>query len=329
MNKESFYQEAQLFLTFLEAQMTRTKVILKDHWTIDHICFRTETQESYEENKKFFSSLGDLLIESPVNGRLIATFKLHEAIHFLGREILLVELPAPKPNKAVKEGFEHVEVVIDQSFAEIRRAYPCHYFHEAGLNKDFNQELEMGFEDCAIKFHHLSLESVINLEKNEKAFKALKNSKVLEKFKKYEPLVAGTFPLNLSHNGSDLDILLHVSDLSELLEFKEYNWKKENIQNQETLMASFDHEGVPFELFAQNTPTHRQVGYLHFQVEERLLRLGGKKLLDKVKEKRKEGLKTEPALAEVLGLSGNPFDEILKLHELSEKDLRELIQERV
>lgn len=328
MNKSAFYAEAQQFLHFLEAQMIRTKVKLKDHWSIDHLCYRTETIENYEDMKRFFPEVGELLIESLVNGRLIATYKLFEPVSFLGREITLVELPAPKLNKPVKEGFEHIEVVVDESFQHIRFSYPCHYFNEAGLQKDFNQELEMGFEDCAIKFHYLSLESVIRLEKNEKVFKALKGSKVLDKFRKFQPLVAGTFPLDIHEAGSDLDILLQVRDESELAGFPEYTWEKLLIQGKESWLAHFEYEGVPFELFAQKTPTYEQTAYRHFQIEERLLRLGGEELRRKVKEARSRGLKTEPAFAYVLKLEGDSFEELLKLHSWNEKELSEFIQKR-
>lgn len=322
MNKESFYSEAQKFLHFLESEMKRTKVQLASHWSIDHICYRAETLESYLANKNYFNAIGELLIASDVNGREIATFKLFTPLSFLGREISLLELPAPKKGKVVKEGFEHVEVVVDKSFAEIRRTHPCHFFDEKGLQKDFNQELEMGFDDCAIKFHHLSLESVINLEKNEKAFRALKNSKVLDTFKKFHPLVVGTFPLNLHQKNSDLDIILYAENLEELKSFEGFKWQEMIVQDQPTLLCSFDFEGIPFELFAQSVPTHDQVAFRHFQVEERLLRLGGEKFFEKVKAVREKGLKTEPAFYEALGLSGDAYKGLLELHALTEKELK-------
>ncbi|MBT3982333.1 MAG: hypothetical protein HOE90_13325 [Bacteriovoracaceae bacterium] len=132
---------------------------------IDHICYRTSSAENYLQIKSVFAELGECLIESEVGGRPIATYKLNEPISYKGRNIALVEVPAPKNGKVTPEGYEHIEVVIDTSFEEIMKKYPHSNFDQKGLSKKINPELVIKFSDCAIKFHHQSLEKVIEMEK--------------------------------------------------------------------------------------------------------------------------------------------------------------------
>jgi predicted metalloenzyme YecM len=120
MDARSFVDQAVVFLNKLNEELNQKKLSLPLHWDIDHICFRTESEDEYMARKTQFSSFAQLLIESPVNGRLISTYKLEAPIEFLGRRIDLVELPAPKKNKATPSGFEHIEITVDESFEEVK-----------------------------------------------------------------------------------------------------------------------------------------------------------------------------------------------------------------
>ena len=162
---KEFHQQAQFFLELLFDDLKNKSVEIPAHWMIDHLCYRVESQERYQELKSQFSEYSELLIESPVGGRLISTFKLKEPVLFRGWSIPLVELPAPKVFKKVQEGFEHIEVVSDLPFSEIEAKYPGMEWDRSGLKKGFNQELEMVLGQRNVKFHHQSLEKVIELEK--------------------------------------------------------------------------------------------------------------------------------------------------------------------
>ena len=216
MQISQFKTEAEEFLVRLNEQLKKHEIMLAEHWQIDHICYRTSTLESYHEKCKSFLKFANLLIESDVNGRPISTFKLHEPIRFMNRQTDVVELPAPKSTKPQKDGFEHVEVVCDLPFTKLMKVFAHVQFNTDGLKKRFNQELEMPLDDCAIKFHHISLESVITVEKNKALFKALQSSQVLEVLHEYSPLIAGTFPLDLTVNSSDVDILVKAEHFAPL-----------------------------------------------------------------------------------------------------------------
>ena len=135
------------------------------NFPIDHLCYRTDSLECYEKSKKFFSTIGHLLIEGPISGRPIATYKLLEPIHFENYSVDVVEVPAPKVGKETPEGFEHIELVIDTSFDHFIEEHPHLTFDRKGLSKEHNKELAIKLEAGVIKLHHMTLEDVIKHEK--------------------------------------------------------------------------------------------------------------------------------------------------------------------
>jgi predicted metalloenzyme YecM/heme-degrading monooxygenase HmoA len=165
MTKGEFYSQAHVFLIHLFQQLKNNRILLKPEWEIDHLCYRTKTIEDYHELKGDFIKLGELIIEGEVNGRPIATYKLNEPVLFKKYKIEIVELPAPKVGKLTTEGFEHVEVVCDISFEQLRKDLQHCKTDESGLTKRVNKEFEVILDSCAIKFHHQTLLSVIEEEK--------------------------------------------------------------------------------------------------------------------------------------------------------------------
>ena len=327
MSEISFRNQAQVFLDRAFTELEKRKFRLDLHWHIDHLCFRTSTQEKYVSIKRQFESFSKLLIESEVNGRLISTFKLASPIVFHDWEIDLIEVPAPKKGKTVADGFEHFEVVCDLPFEELKNRYSSFRLDESGLSKVFNKELEVTFAGFAVKFHPLSLESVINIEANSKVYSALNNSEILKVLNPFDPLVAGTFPLNLNLDGSDLDISGEMDRAGKVLQdqfsqIPDFNFGQFHVQGEPSLTSSFTYQGIKFEIFGQKGPSIRQTGYLHFLAEERLLKTGGAVLAEKVKTARLSGLKTEPAFAKALGLTGDPYVELLVLQKESQNELK-------
>jgi predicted metalloenzyme YecM len=308
-------QESQIFFDQLNTLIETNKIQLKDHWNIDHACYRSSSFEDYRKLKEEFEKIGNLLVESEVNGRPIATYKLHEPLNFRKQKIEIIELPAPKKAKLTKRGFEHIEIVIDEKFNSIQSAYKNLKFDKGGLKKNFNQELEIVFGDVNIKFHHISLESVIRLETNASVFRALTESKVLEILHPHQPLVIGTFPLGVFTNSSDLDILMISQDFpetrkfltSEFARFDNFRIREQVIAEQDSVIASFSFQNVEFEIFAQNLHPTEQTGFKHFFAEERLLKEKGDKFLRQVKKLKEKGEKTEPAFGKALGIKVDPY----------------------
>ena len=168
LNKNRHYKEfvssASVFLNDLFNEIDATGILIEDNFC-DHICYRVSDIQEYYKMKTKLATFSELLGESLVGGRKIATYKLISPIIFRGRKIDIVELPSAKSNNLYKEGFEHLEFVIAESFDEYIAKYPEKEFDLSGTKKDFNPELRLRLASGrSVKFHHLSLERVIEIE---------------------------------------------------------------------------------------------------------------------------------------------------------------------
>ena len=131
---------------------------------LDHLCYRVGSEEEYQTKKSELEKLGNLLVESMVNGRLISTFKLHQAIAYKNRLIDVLELPAPKPDHAYKSGLEHVEFVTKDALQKIVDRYPQYNFEVFGIHKKINADITLKLGEYCIRFHNHTLEDVIKKE---------------------------------------------------------------------------------------------------------------------------------------------------------------------
>ncbi|MBL8019174.1 MAG: DUF4269 domain-containing protein [Leptospirales bacterium] len=87
----------------------------------------------------------------------------------------------------------------------------------------------------------------------------------------YRPVLAGTFPLDLQVQGSDLDILTESVDLmsfqkivlSRFQENEGFRNRITSIRGVESFVCGFAFNGFEFEIFCQNRPVIEQDGFLH------------------------------------------------------------------
>lgn len=164
---------------------------------------------------------------------------------------------------------------------------------------------------------------------------ALRASEALQRLAMFDPHVAGTLPLRVSVEGSDIDILCHAPDLdgfaqvvwrhfAQQQDFSLHQWARDG----RAVIARFEAHGWPFEIFGSSQPVHEQAGWRHFEVERRLLDLGGEDMRVAVLALRQNGTKTEPAFARVLGLQGDPYAAMLDLGGRTDAELLETIRLR-
>ena len=147
------------------------------------------------------------------------------------------------------------------------------------------------------------------------------------------PTLAGTFPLGLDVESSDLDVICHTENPTRFTNrlstafgrHPGFRVRVRNITGLPTVVAKFWYRGFPVEVFAQSRPAHRQRAVRHLNVERRLLGLGGKGLRDCVLDLKRLGFKTEPAFAQCLGLDGDPYQALLDLAGLGDAELRKLL----
>ena len=156
-------------------------------------------------------------------------------------------------------------------------------------------------------------------DKQKRAYRALTENQILEKLKPFDPLLTGTIPLNIDIDTSDLDIICclidPVSFQRHLIdEFsRQQNFKILTPKHTGAVAAAFIVDGFLIEIFGQPIPTREQAAYRHMLVEQKILEEKGEVFRNQVVELKKQGYKTEPAFGKLLGLTGNAYEELLKL----------------
>lgn len=324
--EQTYQNEASLFLEKLFFEL-QSLAIDYSKWDIDHLCFRTETLVHYEQIKKDFSEFSNLLIESPVNGRPIATYKLNVPWKFGENFIDLIEVPAPKPNKITKPGFEHIEVVMPKSFEEIQNLYPRLNFEKNENHKAFNPELVANLKNGDIKFHHQSLEVVINIEK---LHGVLENIQANFNFPKLPFFICGTLPLGVGLPEADIDVAISYKpeDKVKLLEWVQNFQDKTldprlQIQN-DIMLFHFKYDNRIYEFYMSPQNLFEQNAYRHMNIEMRLLKVFGEPLKTRIQNFKKEGLKTEHAFLKALNRATHAdtaFQDIYHYEALSDSKL--------
>ena len=142
---------------------------------------------------------------------------------------------------------------------------------------------------------------------------------VMEILSNFEPVLAGTLPLDVFIEGSDLDILCWSKDLNELdllwsKEFGEYDDFEIHFHRSSSipsLVASFTFREFKLELFGQSVPTREQVAYRHLVNEYLILEKHDEQFKKEIIRLKRQGVKTEEAFAMLLNLPGDPFEALL------------------
>lgn len=161
-------------------------------------------------------------------------------------------------------------------------------------------------------------------KRQKRAFEVLEKYKVFEKLKAYSPVLAGTVPIEIDIESSDLDIICEI-DLQFEEEFlddirssqlipTDVELKVENIMinGEKSMVMNFMLEEFQVEIFGQNKPSLEQNAYRHMLAEYRILQEQGEEFKHKIIELKKQGIKTEPAFGLLMALE-NPYEDLLKL----------------
>ncbi|CAD7799212.1 hypothetical protein CHRY9390_00451 [Chryseobacterium aquaeductus] len=157
-------------------------------------------------------------------------------------------------------------------------------------------------------------------EKQKRAFQVLTKYRIFEKLENFSPILAGTIPIEIDIDESDLDIICEVEnmvDFKKLLNqiFFEFDSDLKietiTINGIESMICNFRLDGFPIEIFGQNKPTTHQNAYQHMIAEYKILQKKGENFKQKIIELKKKGLKTEPAFGILLNLE-NPYEDLLK-----------------
>ena len=150
------------------------------------------------------------------------------------------------------------------------------------------------------------------------AWAVLEDHAVLERLDVFDPVLAGTIPLDVDLPDSDLDIICEVHDASafavclmdHFAAAPQFRLTRGVVNNMPTTIANFFIDDFAIEVFGQAVPVDHQAAVVHLEVENRLLELAHESLRSAVRALKREGLKTEPAFAQSLGLAGDAYEQL-------------------
>ncbi|MDC8107015.1 DUF4269 domain-containing protein [Chryseobacterium sp. PTM-20240506] len=158
-------------------------------------------------------------------------------------------------------------------------------------------------------------------QRQQRAHLVLTKYQILEKLKDFSPLLAGTIPIEIDIDGSDLDIICEVKDEDFFLETIRlsqlippgihFTVEKIEIKGEKSIVINFNLEEFPIEIFGQDKPTTQQNAYRHMVAEYTILQEKGEEFKQQIIELKKEGIKTEPAFGVLMNLE-NPYEDLLK-----------------
>jgi hypothetical protein len=154
-----------------------------------------------------------------------------------------------------------------------------------------------------------------------RGFQAIQDLGIMNSMKEYTPVVVGTLPLDLFTDKSDIDILCcyhSAEDYAEKVFFDLYAAShhfyinRKDLGGVESMITTFEYEGFRFEIVGQKVPVKQQVAFRHMVAEWRILSEQDSTFRNEILELKRSGLKTEPAFAQALGLSGDPYEALLQ-----------------
>ncbi|MDO7873476.1 DUF4269 domain-containing protein [Hymenobacter sp. ASUV-10] len=152
----------------------------------------------------------------------------------------------------------------------------------------------------------------------------------------FDPVLAGTIPLNIDVPGSDLDLICEVP-AGAAPQFRQrlrdhygtlpgFTLTEGIVNGIASTACNFRRPDFELEIFGQPRPVRQQHAYRHMVVEARVLALGGVLWQQAVRRLKAQGMKTEPAFAQLLGLTGDPYAALLTLEEWSDAALQALLE---
>lgn len=159
--------------------------------------------------------------------------------------------------------------------------------------------------------------------KQQEVYRLLQQYAVWDVLLPYTPLLAGTIPIAIDIDTSDLDIICCWHDKTVFVahicqhfaRHEHFRIVETQVRQRETVIANFELAGFEVEIFGQNRPSSQQEAFLHLLIEHEILLTHGSNFRQQIITLKQAGWKTEPAFAHLLGLSGDPYLALLQYHQ--------------
>ena len=152
------------------------------------------------------------------------------------------------------------------------------------------------------------------------AYDSIQKLGLLKKLKPFDPILVGTIPIQVDIEESDLDIVCCVANnahfrqlMEDFGEYKGFQLREVFINEVQSIIVNFVSDGFEFEIFGQNIPSEQQNAFKHMVIEHLILEEQRAEFREQVIKLKRQGYKTEPAFAKLLGLKGDPYVAMLEV----------------
>ncbi len=155
------------------------------------------------------------------------------------------------------------------------------------------------------------------------AYRELRQHRLFDILKPFNPVLTGTIPINIDIDTSDLDVICCFTDV-ELFKttvteafgaLPGFELRTVQFRGITTIVANFRFDHFPVEVFGQPIPVQKQYAYRHMLIEHTLLTQRDETFRLQIIDLKRKGYKTEPAFAHILGLTGDPYEALLQFEE--------------
>ncbi len=169
-------------------------------------------------------------------------------------------------------------------------------------------------------------------ERQQAAYRCVVSRGFLSTLSEFRGVLASTIALGIDTPTSDLDFLCETSDLDRFSRSIAENFGTferflpvPTPTPQISRCYSFWCDGFEIEIFGSVEPLEKQLGFRHHVAIARLIKCGGEGFRSKVRSLKLQGIKTEPAIAQLLSLSGDPYESVASLIALGDEEMSRLV----
>lgn len=166
--------------------------------------------------------------------------------------------------------------------------------------------------------------------RQQKVYRILRETEILERLEDYSPIVVGTIPLGIDIPSSDLDIVCQFDQNKEDIEktlvdyYGDFDHFKITQMGPNAYAYNFWLDGCEIEVYASKVPTERSNSYRHLLIGSRLIALYGDSFKEKVIQLKKAGYRTERAFSKLLNLHGEIYETIFVIEDYSDEEILKL-----
>jgi predicted metalloenzyme YecM len=119
---EEFYSSSKKFIELFDTFAAKHN--LNGKVQADHICYKCESEESFEDLRRMFETASEYIYQSIISNRRIAIIRFKQGIETSLGTINFLELSDQKPNNSQLEGFDHIEAyAVERSYEDMVKEF--------------------------------------------------------------------------------------------------------------------------------------------------------------------------------------------------------------